>query len=274
MSVEASHPSSRAGFVIAIICPLPLEAQVAIPLFDTVYDRTVYEKYGPVRNDPNHYTLGRIGRYDVVLAHMGGCGKAEASSVASHIKQSYPGIELALLIGICGGVPYRTNVGPTQRRDVFLGDVIVSDAIIQYDLGKKLPHRFVRKDTLESNLGRASQQIQRFISTLEAGHEKFSEDHQKYLRTLKDSKDVRYPVTNSDILFKPDYKHRSSCLCMDDVSRNESVVDRRRLDSDRTPYIHFGRLASGDTVMCSAKDRDKIAKREKVLGFEMEGAGV
>ncbi|KAI3011329.1 hypothetical protein CBS147352_1920 [Aspergillus niger] len=275
MSVEASHPSSRASFVIAIICPLSLEAQVAIPLFDTVYDRTVYEKYGPVRNDPNHYTLGRIGRYDVVLAHMGGCGKAEASSVASHIKQSYPGIELALLIGICGGVPYRTNVGPAQpRRDVFLGDVIVSGAIIQYDLGKKLPHRFVCKDTLESNLGRASQQIRSFIETLKSRHEELSKEHQKYLQTIRDCKDVPYPEPNSDILFKPEYKHRSHCQCMSHVSGDESVVDRRRVDSDGIPYIHFGRLASGDTVMCSAKDRDKIAKREKVLGFEMEGAGV
>ncbi|GKZ71810.1 hypothetical protein AnigIFM50267_007853 [Aspergillus niger] len=275
MSVEASHPSSRASFVIAIICPLSLEAQVAIPLFDTVYDRTVYEKYGPVRNDPNHYTLGRIGRYDVVLAHMGGCGKAEASSVASHIKQSYPDIELALLIGICGGVPYRTNVGPTQpRRDVFLGDVIVSGAIIQYDLGKKLPHRFVRKKTLESNLGRASQQIRTFISTLEARHKEISKDHRKYLQTIQNSKDVPYPEPNSDILFKPEYKHRSHCQCMRVVSGDESVVDRRRVDSDKIPYIHFGRLASGDTVMCSAKDRDKIAKREEVLGFEMEAAGV
>ncbi|KAI2966230.1 hypothetical protein CBS147323_5451 [Aspergillus niger] len=275
MSVEASHPSSRAGFVIAIICPLSLEAQVAIPLFDTVYDRTVYEKYGPVRNDPNHYTLGRIGRYDVVLAHMGGCGKAEASSVASHIKQSYPGIELALLIGICGGVPYRTDVGPTQRRrDVFLGDVIVSSAIIQHDLGKKLPHGFVRKDTLESNLGRASQQIRSFIDTLKSRHEDFSKDHRNYLRTIQNSKDVPYPEPNSDILFKPEYKHRSHCQCMRVVSGDESVVDRRRVDSDKIPYIHFGRLASGDTVMCSAKDRDKIAKREGVLGFEMEAAGV
>ncbi|PYH31536.1 uncharacterized protein BO87DRAFT_418040 [Aspergillus neoniger CBS 115656] len=275
MPTEAFHRLSRADFTIAIICPLPLEAEVAIPLFDTVYDRTVYEKYGPVRNDPNHYTLGRIGCYNVVLVHMGGCGKAESSSVASNIKQSYPGIELALLIGICGGVPYRTDVGPIQhRRDVFLGDVIISSAIIQYDLGKRLPHRFVRKNTLESNLGRASLQIRSFMTCLESRHGDLSKDQQGHLQTIQGSKDVPYPGIKSDILFKAEYKHRVRCLCMSDASGDQSVVDRRRVDSDGTPYIHIGRLASGDTVMCSAKDRDKISKREEVLGFEMEGACV
>ncbi|RAH53836.1 hypothetical protein BO85DRAFT_504047 [Aspergillus piperis CBS 112811] len=272
MPTEAVHHLSRAHFTIAIICPLPLEAEVAIPLFDTVYDRTVYEKYGPVRNDPNHYTLGRIGCYNVVLAHMGGCGKAESSSVASNIKQSYPGIELALLIGICGGVPYRTDVGPTQRRrDVFLGDVIISSAIIQYDLGKRLPHRFVRKNTSESNLGRASLQIGSFMTCLESRHGDLSKDQQGHLQTIQGSKDVPYPGIKSVILFKAEYKHRVRCLCISDASGDPSVVDRRRVDSDGAPYIHIGRLASGDTVMCSAKDRDKIPSARKFLVLRWKG---
>jgi nucleoside phosphorylase len=38
--------------------------------------------------------------------------------------------------------------------------------------------------------------------------------------------------------------------------------------------IHFGRIASGDTVMKSGEDRDSIAQRESVIAFEMEGASV
>lgn len=37
-----------------------------------------------------------------------------------------------------------------------LGDVIVSDGIVQYDLGRRLPERFERKDTLLDSLGRAN----------------------------------------------------------------------------------------------------------------------
>jgi nucleoside phosphorylase len=40
------------------------------------------------------------------------------------------------------------------------------------------------------------------------------------------------------------------------------------------PAIHIGRIASGDTVMKSGEDRDSIAKRDGVVAFDMEGAGV
>nr|XP_001397435.2 hypothetical protein ANI_1_1438144 [Aspergillus niger CBS 513.88] len=38
--------------------------------------------------------------------------------------------------------------------------------------------------------------------------------------------------------------------------------------------IHFGRIASGDTVMKSGVDRDRIASRDTIIAFEMEGAGI
>jgi nucleoside phosphorylase len=37
--------------------------------------------------------------------------------------------------------------------------------------------------------------------------------------------------------------------------------------------IHFGRIASGDGVMKSGQHRDDIVDSEKVIAFEMEGAG-
>ncbi len=42
----------------------------------------------------------------------------------------------------------------------------------------------------------------------------------------------------------------------------------------QSPMIHFGLIASGDLVMKSGYHRDDIAAREKVIAFEMEGAGV
>ncbi|KAF2228494.1 WD40 repeat-like protein [Viridothelium virens] len=74
----------------------------------------------------------------------------------------------------------------------------------------------------------------------------------------------------------------SSCAelnCSDEIA-----VSRRRLNErkealegkgtqDCTPEIHFGRIASGDLVMKSGVHRDKVAKEEKVVAFEMEGAG-
>jgi len=44
--------------------------------------------------------------------------------------------------------------------------------------------------------------------------------------------------------------------------------------SELRPVVHFGLIASGDTVMKSGKRRDEIAKNLNVIAFEMEGAGV
>jgi nucleoside phosphorylase len=38
--------------------------------------------------------------------------------------------------------------------------------------------------------------------------------------------------------------------------------------------IHWGTMASGDTVMKCAMNRDAIARHRNIIGFEMEGAGV
>jgi nucleoside phosphorylase len=40
------------------------------------------------------------------------------------------------------------------------------------------------------------------------------------------------------------------------------------------PAVHFGLMASGNSVMKSGEDRDRIAAQEDVIAFEMEGAGV
>ncbi|KAG7284986.1 hypothetical protein NEMBOFW57_009604 [Staphylotrichum longicolle] len=40
------------------------------------------------------------------------------------------------------------------------------------------------------------------------------------------------------------------------------------------PVVHFGVIASGDTVMMSAEHRDAVARQAGVIAFEMEGIGV
>jgi nucleoside phosphorylase len=51
-------------------------------------------------------------------------------------------------------------------------------------------------------------------------------------------------------------------------------INSRQGNEVQKPDIHFGTVASGDVVMKSGEERDRIAKRDKVIAFEMEGAGV
>jgi nucleoside phosphorylase len=54
----------------------------------------------------------------------------------------------------------------------------------------------------------------------------------------------------------------------------QELVPRIRVSQPFKPVVHFGLIASGDTVMKSGEDRDEIAARDGVIAFEMEGAGV
>ena len=105
---EAFQPERRDGFEIAIICALPSEAEAVEESFDEYWDEdgTVY---GKAIGDPNAYTTGRIGRHNVVLAWMPGMGNTSAANVASSLRSSFINIRLALVVGICGGVPRGPN---------------------------------------------------------------------------------------------------------------------------------------------------------------------
>jgi nucleoside phosphorylase len=54
-------------------------------------------------------------------------------------------------------------------------------------------------------------------------------------------------------------------------TNNNSNLDA--IKQAQMPAIHFGRMASSNTVMKSGSHRDRIVAAESVIGFEMEGAG-
>jgi len=160
MSSKAVQPKDRDGFEIAIICALRSEADAVEALFDEYWDEDG-DRYGKAPGDTNVYTTGLIDCHNVVLAHMPGMGKGSAASVAARLQCSFRKIKLALVVGICGGVPIGTD-----GEEILLGDVIISTGIVQYDFGRQLPDRFIRKDTLEDIPGRPNKEIRAFLSKL------------------------------------------------------------------------------------------------------------
>ncbi|KAH0594295.1 hypothetical protein MHUMG1_08134 [Metarhizium humberi] len=89
--------------------------------------------------DHNQYTLGRMGNHHIVIAVLpsGEYGIASAAIVAKDMLHSFPNIKIGLMVGIGGGAP-------SQKHDIRLGDVVVSDprdgigGVFQYDFGKIL----------------------------------------------------------------------------------------------------------------------------------------
>jgi nucleoside phosphorylase len=267
-------PSSREDFKITIICALTLEAKAVIQIFDAIYDENL-EQYRKAPGDNNTYTLGSIGKYHVVLVYMPGAGRAYASSAATNVKRSYAYLELALVVGVCGGVPYpKSKTSP--RQDIFLGDVIISKGVVQYDLGRLHPTGFVRKNTALANLPRPRPEILSFLNKLDVGSDQLVTRSATYLAKVQKKFPSGYYGAEKDRLFRPNYAHQEmNCKCAG-YTHDEGIVARRGDPArhDQETVVHFGLVASGDTVMMSAHDRDQISEVEDIIGFEMEGAGV
>ncbi|KAK8017131.1 hypothetical protein PG991_008207 [Apiospora marii] len=271
--VRPRRPSTRRDFEIAIICALIHEADAVEALFDHHWedDGPPYDK---APGDPNAYSTGVIGRHNVVIAYMPGMGKANAAALAAHCQASFPGIRLALVVGICGVVP-------TDRdgQEIVLGDVIISDGIIQYDFGRRLPERFERKDTLLDSLGRPNTEIRSLLAKLKGfrGRKTLQAKSLRYLAIIQQEPALgaQYPGVNSDQLFDATYRHVADGKLCDDCGCVGPLKQRSRLGDDSPPpLVHFGLIASGDTVLKSGEDRDALAQEEEVIAFEMESAGV
>jgi nucleoside phosphorylase len=290
-----SPPRDRCDFEIAIICALPLEASVVGALFDKRWED---QTYGKAPRDSNAYSTGVIGHHNVVLVHMPNIGKVAAATAAACLRASFQGIQLALVVGICGGAPFRKQPG----EDILLGDVVISEGLVQYDLGRQFANnRFVRKDTPRDNLPRPGPEIRAALAKLqtEQGQSRLQNKTSEYLRVLQQdlSDVVIYPGATKERLFKSTYRHKhheplECAICANDDGRDDvcdkavgmsceqlkcqeqELVPRVRLSQPSNPVVHFGLIASGDTVMKSGEDRDDIAARDDVIAFEMEGAGV
>jgi nucleoside phosphorylase len=277
MASRPLRPAARHDFEVAIICALPHEADAVDALFDHHWDDDG-ATYGKALGDPNAYSTGVIGRHNVVLAHMAGMGKANAAAVAANCRASFPKVKLALVVGICGAVPFT----PSNEK-IMLGDVIVSDGVVQYDLGRRLPDGFVRKNTLLDSLGRPNIEIRSLIAKLKLlrWRKKMQDMMADYLNKLRGEPELAatYPGTAHDRLFEASCPHvRDRELC-EELGCSSKLMYHRRLEQinergNPQPVIHFGLIASGDTVMKSDKERDLVAEKDGVIAFEMEGAGV
>lgn len=304
----ARRPTNREGFYFAILCALPLEYDAVYNSFDEIWPD---KDYGNAPGDPNRYATGCMGELPVVLLLLPGMGKVDAASAAASLRSSYINLRLALVVGICGGVPYLAD-----KTEVVLGDVIISKYLVRYDFGRQYPDGFQRKTAIEDSLGRPNKETRVLSALLEttSGREKLENEAQTLLKQLQNKTNTtnhqgKYDYVGAvyDRLFASDYPHKhhvaKECdicdACQTDLEpvcdasldlkcaalgcSDDILVKRRRLQKsstktdtciDATLSVYIGGMGSADTVMKSGRIRDKIASRDKIIGFEMEGAGV
>jgi nucleoside phosphorylase len=255
----------REDYTVGWVCALPIELAAALVMLD--------EKHADLERDPadeNLYTLGSVRGHNVVIVCLpaGRIGNNPAVAVATQMKATFKAIRFGLMVGIGGGVP-------SDEHDIRLGDVVVSQphgtfaGVVQYDAGKTTPSGFERTGALNS----PPQILLAAVTRVKANkHINESKIHEHITKLENNSKFQRNKA-GLDVLFEATYDHEEGQTC------SGCSVDRQKprqlRDRDEEVRIHHGTIASGNQVMRSAADRDKVsAELGGVLCFEMEAAGL
>jgi nucleoside phosphorylase len=263
------------AYMIGWICALQKEYQAACRMLDEEFTRPQLIGF----SDNNTYAFGRIGLHYVVVGclPMGRTGNNSAASVARDMVRSFPSLKFALMVGIGGGAP-------TKKRDIRLGDVVVGvpegkqSGVVQYDFGKRLSNGYFERT---GQLNSPPNALLGAVQEMERLHDDPNKldriaDHMKRMDNMP-----KYQRPGQDRLYCADYEHRRA----NDNEENEEncsncesnrLVQREERRSIREVEVHYGTIASGNSVMRDAEMRDRHAKDRElnVLCFEMEAAGV
>ncbi|CAJ0550888.1 Ff.00g108180.m01.CDS01 [Fusarium sp. VM40] len=244
-------------YTVAWICALHIEMAAARAMLDQEYVDRPQQAY-----DTNSYVLGAIQNHNIVIACLPASqyGTNNAATVLSNVKRTFPDIQIGLMVGIGGGVP--------TKADIRLGDIVVGVRVMQYDLGKTLSDSFQR--TSVPRIPDSS--IRTVISNLRSRHELSG----SRVPSILSNKMGDYPPyclpTEPDRLFLSSYNHDSSLSSCEKCDQSKLVT--RKLRSSTGPVIHYGGIASANTVMKNSTTRDEIARDLDVICFEMEAAGL
>ncbi|KAL2201539.1 hypothetical protein P885DRAFT_26407 [Corynascus similis CBS 632.67] len=263
-------------YTVGWICAITTEFVAARAFLDEEHD-------GPcqvAQHDNNSYVLGKIGSHNVVIAVLPDAeyGIASAAAVARDTLHSFPNVRIGLMVGIGGGAPSR-------KRDVRLGDVVVSSraggqgGVFQYDYGKTIQNQaFQETGFLDPPPMVLRTAMSKLKSTYEMDGHKLVDDVNRALKKIKKRKKYIRPPPESDRLYRSNVVHptHSTDSCDVTCSNDEAnLVVRVERDAEQDdPAIHYGLIASGNQLMKDALIRDKLADDRGVLCFEMESAGL
>ena len=270
------------SYAVAWIAALPIERAAAEAMLDEEHAApTGFTRH---QTDPNVYTWGRVGEHNIVIASLaaGVYGTTSAATTASSLLASLPSIRVGLLVGIGGGI-----ARPDEDRDIRLGDIVVSEpdgitgGVCQYDLIKA---KSGDKRQRKGFLGRPPTVLLNALASIQADHERkdpkvpcflqeMLEKNPKMGKRSKQNPGYAHQGIDNDRLFKASCKHVPGPDCRGCDTADEVQRDPRE---PTDPEIHYGTIASGNTLVKDAAARDRIVADvgEDCICFEMEAAGL
>lgn len=279
---------SPSQYSIGWICAIDTESIAAEMMFDEVLGAPDSIS----SSDTNSYKFGRIAGHNVVVACLSlqQYGISNATAAVKDMSRSFP-IRTVVMVGIAGGAP---NLD--MDVDIRLGDVVVSSpgynngGVLQYGYGKKNQDE---KDPLRfettGHLNQPPLIVLNALTQLKATHRMEGHKIQHTIQEALDNRpklkpklirELKCPDTKTDKLYQSSVVHVKGHKTCDACGNDESTLVMRAPrdpsddDYEDEPVIHYGLIASADSLMKDAVMRDKLARERGVLCFEMEAAGL
>ncbi|KAH6970507.1 hypothetical protein BKA56DRAFT_496680, partial [Ilyonectria sp. MPI-CAGE-AT-0026] len=277
-AVPPTCSPSNDDYTVGWICAISIEYLAAQLCLDEEHERPEDVS----RHDNNDYTLGRVGKHNVVIAVLpdGEYGTSSAASVARDMLHSFPNVRIGLMVGIGGGAPIPPN------HDVRLGDIVVSaprdgeGGVLQYDFGKTIQDQSFRQTAF---LNRPPTVLLTAVSGLKTQYQRKRHQLEEAINLiLEKEEDLREelsrPDASSDRLYRSDFVHppdkKNSCMEICGVDPSNLIKRPERIKQPQSPVVHYGLIASANQLMKDALVRDRLAAEMDVLCFEMEAAGL
>jgi nucleoside phosphorylase len=191
----------------------------------------------------------------VVVGEISSAGIAQAASAAAVIKYKCRSISKMLLVGIAAGQPDTED----QEKDVRLGDLVISDRIIQYDHVSRKPGEVkLRGDNLptpDAEMLNIVWQLKALQEVKEPEGLPWEDYIDKFGHAINGG---ARPSNESD-----GYSQKRK------YSKGEAYIRR-----SSKPYIHVGVFGSASTLLRDSSYRNELNSKHRTIAYEMESAGV
>ncbi|KAL4863179.1 hypothetical protein BDV12DRAFT_202330 [Aspergillus spectabilis] len=260
--------SDPRNYTVGWICAVMVEFVAAQEFLDQAHGQpTIIHP-----DDENSYALGSIGGHNVVIAILpdAAYGVPSAARAAGNMMMSFPNVRFGLMVGIGGGAPSKKN-------DIRLGDLVIS---VPSD-GEQGAFEYELKNTVRGRTWEVTKRLDpppiilsSAVATLRThfvgnGHRIHQAVEAVLARNPRMRGEFQRPLPDTDRLFKSEVDY--------DPSRRldaRDLLTRRTRATHENPTIHYGTIASANSLMKMATIRDELIAQKNVLCFEMEAAGL
>ncbi|KAL7903886.1 purine and uridine phosphorylase [Trichoderma velutinum] len=227
--------SNPDDYTVGWVCAIKEETTAAEAFLDEVHE----EPEAIATEDINSYTQGKIGQHNVVIAVLpaGEYGIASAAIVVANMQRSYRKLRFILIVGIGGGAP-------SPSHDIRLGDILARERqplkMLRHEYEKDISKILEKNPRLRKKYGRPNQLSDKLYRS-----------------------DIIHPINNN-----------ASCEKICGNGEKDLVFRPERTEHEANPAVHYGPIASANTLMKDSTIRDKMAAEKGILCFEMEAAGI